>query len=278
MNFFDAQPLAFLFLVSVALFSIASEVGHRFGLVEIHEANVTTLEAAVLGLLALMLSFTFAMAVARFDARRDSVLKEANAIGTAALRARLLPAPQNTESLKLLRDYVGIRLELVDKAAGPAALEPALARSNENQERLWRVAKTAMAKQIGMAPVIYVQALNDMFDLQEARVIAYQHRVPRVVFLTLYAIAAIGLAFSGYASGLEKRRWRVPVYVVNILVASVILLIQDIDRPDTGAVMVDQKPIMDVAAAIASYPLEEEALAPEPPVSARPAPIAAPRR
>lgn len=278
MNFFDAQPLAVVFLASVILFSIASEVGHRFGVAETREANVTTLEASVLGLLALMMSFTFAMAVARFDARRDAVLKEANAIGTAALRARLLPAPQNAESLKLLRDYVNIRLELVDKGGGPETLEAALARSNDNQERLWRVGKTAMAKQTGMAPVIYVQALNDMFDMQEARVIAYQHRVPRVVFLTLYAIAAIGLAFSGYASGLEKRRWRVPVYVVNILVAAVILLIQDIDRPDRGAVTVDPKPIIDVAAAIASYPLEEESPTPAPPVTMRPAPIAAPRR
>jgi hypothetical protein len=277
-NFFDAQPLAVLFLASAALFAIASEVGHYFGLAETREANVTTLEASVLGLLALMLSFTFAMAVARFDARRDGVLKEANAIGTAALRARLLPAPQNNESLKLLRDYINIRLELVDKAGGPTPLETALARSNENQERLWRVAKAAMAKQPGMAPVIYVQALNEMFDMQEARVIAYQHRVPRVVFLTLYAIAAIGLAFSGYASGLEKRRWRVPVYVVNILVAAVILLIQDIDRPDTGAVTVDPKPIMDVAAAIASYPLEEEAPTPAPSSPTRPAPVVAPHR
>jgi hypothetical protein len=47
----------------------------------------------MLGLLALIISFTFAMALSRFDARRDALLREANAIGTAALRARLLPTP-----------------------------------------------------------------------------------------------------------------------------------------------------------------------------------------
>ena len=62
----------------------------------------------MLGLLALMISFTVAMALARFDAGRDAVLNEANVIGTAALRARLLPVPHGPESLRLLHDYVQI--------------------------------------------------------------------------------------------------------------------------------------------------------------------------
>src|SRR5262249_53666811 len=69
---------------------------------------VSTLESAILGLLALMIGFTFAMALSRFEARRAAVLEEANAIGTTALRTRLLPAPHSTESLKLLREYVQI--------------------------------------------------------------------------------------------------------------------------------------------------------------------------
>jgi len=270
---FAPPPLTILFFLSVALFAAASEIGHRVGLGETKEANVTTLEASVLGLLALMLSFTFAMAVTRFDARRDAVLKEANAIGTAALRARLLPAPQNAESLRLLRDYVGARLDLLDKAGAADAVAAAVQRANTDQERLWRVARAALAAEKSMAPVLYIQSLNDVFDQQEARLTAYRHRVPRIVFLALYGIAAVGLGFSGYASGLEKRRWRVPVYVVNILVAAVILLIQDIDRPESGAIKVDQQPILDAAAAIASYPLEES---PEP--APRPAPTVNPRR
>ena len=55
------------------------------------EDDISTLEAAMLGLLALIIGFTFAMALSRFDSRRDAVLLEANVIGTTALRARLLP-------------------------------------------------------------------------------------------------------------------------------------------------------------------------------------------
>jgi hypothetical protein len=78
-----------IFLAGLALIVAASEIGRLLG-VRVGKRggdNVSTLEAAVLGLLALMIGFTFAMALSRFEARRDAVLNEANAIGTTALRA-----------------------------------------------------------------------------------------------------------------------------------------------------------------------------------------------
>lgn len=267
-------PLPFIFFASLVLFAITSEAGHRLGARDHKEANVATLEAAVLGLLALMLSFTFAMAVTRFDARRDALLREANAIGTAGLRARLLPAPHNAESLNLLRDYVGVRVSLMDATGAQPSLDAAVGRANALQESLWREAKSAAAKDNGMVPTgLFIQALNDVFDAQETRLTAYRHRVPRIVFFALYGIAALGVGFSGYASGLERRRWRLPVYLVALLVASVILLIQDIDRPDSGSVRVSAQPMIDTANALASYSVE-----PEPTPVPAPKPSEPPRR
>jgi len=57
--------------------------------------------------------------------QRDAVLQEATAIGTTTLRARLLPAPSSTESLKLLHEYLQIRLDLA--AHGPSTEEMAAA-------------------------------------------------------------------------------------------------------------------------------------------------------
>jgi len=103
MNDLAGVPLPLILVVSVALILAASEVGHRLGTSTGDRVgnNLFTLEAAILGLLALMISFTFAMALSRFDARREAVLNEANAIGTTALRARLLPAPHNSQCLTL---------------------------------------------------------------------------------------------------------------------------------------------------------------------------------
>jgi hypothetical protein len=101
-NLYDYQLLP-IFLVSLAAILACSEIGRRLGVRVGGRGgdDVSTLEGAILGLLALMIGFTFAMALSHFDARRDAVLHEANAIGTTALRARLLPAPHNSEALKL---------------------------------------------------------------------------------------------------------------------------------------------------------------------------------
>jgi hypothetical protein len=240
--------------VSIVVLSVAAEIGHRLGLRVTGEANVSTLEAAMLGLLALMLSFTFAIAVTRFDARRDAVLEEANAIGTAALRARLLPVPHDVESTQLLRDYVQIRFDITKHAPTQSELDAAIARSNTIHERLWLQVKLAMAKDNAMVPTgLYIQALNEMFDDQESRLTAFRNRVPNIVLWALYGIAVVGIGFAGYASGIEKRPWRLSVYTISILAASVILLIQDIDRPGSGSISVSQQPMIDTAKAIASY-------------------------
>src|SRR5215204_7821721 len=112
----SSYPITAVFFIGLTVIFVVSEVGWQLGIRTKGEGggNITTLESAMLGLLALMLAFTFSMALSRFEARRDAVLNEANSIGTTALRARLLPEPQRSETLKLLREYVQIRLDIVN--------------------------------------------------------------------------------------------------------------------------------------------------------------------
>ncbi len=252
---FTEYPLSGVFVASLLALIAASEGGHWLGTRRSGEANIATLEASVLGLLALMLSFTFAMALTRYDERRNALLLEANAIGTAALRASLLPAPHGAESLKLLQKYAQVRLDA--RGPTPAEVEKVIARSNDIQKALWLQARAAMAKDNSMAPTgLYIQALNETFDDQEKRLTAFRTRVPDIVLLALYGIAIIAIAFAGYSSGLEKKPWRLPVYTVTLLVASVMLLIQDIDRPSSGFVSVSRQPMINTAKSIAGYSAE----------------------
>ena len=95
-----------IFLVSLVVILAATEVGRWLGFRAGDQGGdeVLTLQSACLALLALMIAFTFAMALSRFEGRRDAVLQEANAVGATALRARLLPEPHYTETPKLLRE------------------------------------------------------------------------------------------------------------------------------------------------------------------------------
>jgi hypothetical protein len=254
---FSNYPLQVIFVGSLVVILVASEIGRQFGAraTEGGGTNVATLQGATLGLLALMIGFTFAMAPSRFDARRDGVLSEANAIGTTALRARLLPAPHNTESLRLLREYVQLRLDFAQRPLSPQEQAATIARSNAIQEALWQEAKAVAAKDTAMVPTgLFIQTLNEMIDNQEKRLTALHNRVPNIVLLALYATAIIASAFTGYASGLETRRSRAPMYVMGALVAAVILLIQDLDRPGQGFVSVSQQPMIHAAASLGGYP------------------------
>src|SRR3954452_11316694 len=125
-------PLPAIYFIGLAGILAVTEIGWQLGIGTKGGggSNITTLESAMLGLLALMLAFTFSMALSRFEARRDAVLNEANSIGTTALRARLLPDPHRSETLKLLREYVQIRLEIVQKGTSLAESMTIVDRSN----------------------------------------------------------------------------------------------------------------------------------------------------
>jgi hypothetical protein len=248
--------LGTIFLVGLAVILAASEIGWQLGSRGggREGGNVPTLESAMLGLLALIIGFTFAMALSRFEARRAAVLNEANAIGTTALRARLLPQPHRTEILKLLREYVQIRVDIVQSGHSLAELRTAVDRSNVIQEALWQQAKAVVAKDNSMVPTgLFIQTLNEMIDDQEKRLAALRNRVPNVVLVGLFGIAAIAGGFAGYASGLDPKRNRLPVYIVGFLVSAVILLIFDLDRPSSGFITNDQQSMVDVAATIGAF-------------------------
>jgi hypothetical protein len=244
-------------LVGVAAILAAVEIGRWLGVHvgDQEDDNVSTLEGATIGLMALVVGFTFAMSLSRFETRRDAILAEANAIGTTALRARLLPEPHRKEVLELLRDYAKVRLDLTQHPVTPTDLVAAIQKSNALQEKLWQQAEAMTVIDRSVVPTgLFIQTLNEMIDDQAKRLAAFRNRVPNVVQLALFGIAIIASGFAGYATGLDKRRSRLPVYVMGLLAGAVILLILDLDRPGAGFIEVSQQPMIDTASSIAGFP------------------------
>lgn len=231
-NMFDLYnySLPLIFAVGLGVILGLSEIGWQLGVRAEGKggSNLATLESAMLGLLALMIAFTFSMALSRFDARRDAVLNEANAISTTALRARLLPEPNRAETLKLLTEYVQIRLDIIRTGTSLAERKAAVVR-------------------------LFIESLNLMIDDQGKRLAALRSRVPNIVLVALFAIAAVAGAFAGYASALDAKRTRLPVYAMGLLIAAVIFLILDLDRPSSGFITNNQQPMIDTAATIAAF-------------------------
>src|SRR5258705_676717 len=184
-----------VFLIGIAIVFLASEFGWRLGTRTEGQAasgNISALEQSLLGLLALIVGFTFLMALTRFEARREAVLNEPNAIGTTALRARLVPEPHRSESLKLLREYAQIRIDYIPTGKSFAELPTLIERSNNIQEALWQQVKALSVKDNNMVPTgLFIQALNEMIDNQGKRLSALRNYIPDVVLLSLFGIAAV---------------------------------------------------------------------------------------
>jgi hypothetical protein len=207
---------------------------------------LSTLAAPSIGLLALMIGFTFSMALSRFEARRSAVLTEANALGTAALRGRMLPEPYSSTVAPLFKEYARLRVaSRGDTFDSPRATE-ALRRSLAIQESLWRAGMDAAAANPQVVPSgLFLQALNSLIDVHEERLTARRNEVPSVVFIILDGIAIVAFGFAGYGLQLANARCRAGLWIMAVMIGSVIMLVADLDRPQAGFITVDQQPLLD---------------------------------
>jgi hypothetical protein len=245
----DVVPLWGLFGATVVFTWLALEGGYRLGrwrharTSEEKEAPVGAMVAAILGLLAFMLAFTFSLAASRFEARRQVVLEEANAIGTTWLRARLLPEPQRAEAARLLRDYVDVRVRAVQEGT----IAEALAQSEKLHDQLWSQATAAAAKSPNPIIGLFIQSLNEVIDLHAKRLmVGLRSRIPLVIWAGLFALAVVGMGATGYQAGLAATRRSPAMFLLVLAFAGVLLLIADLDRGQEGFLRVSQAAMTDL--------------------------------
>jgi hypothetical protein len=240
-----------LLAIAIAGFLVSLEAGYRLGERRLaasddrEKSHTSALQGATLGLLALLLGFTFAMAVTRYDNRKAVVLEQANAIGTAELRSRLLPAAQAEAAAKLFREYV--ETWLAHKAAGTdaAAIAATESRAGDIETKLWDLARAATAADPHSIPAgLFATAMNDVIDLHEKRRRSLEDRVPEVVFILLFAVSAFALGQIAYSSGLSGHRHPVANVLFAGIIALVLIIIMDIDRPRRGLIQVSQDSLL----------------------------------
>jgi hypothetical protein len=250
MQLLDNLPLWVLAICILAVILLATEAGYRLGRARGRrpepekESSVGAAVAATLALVGFMLAFTFSIAGTRFDARRQAVLDEANAIGTTYLRAGMLPDDRGKIVRNLLREYVDARLEGVRKGA----IEDALRRSNELHNSLWAEAEAAGKKYPeSIQAGLFVQTLNEMIDLHETRIVAGLYsRIPPIVWAALYVLTALSMLGIGYQAGLSSKKRSIAFAVLAVTFTTVLILVADLDRPGEGTLRVSQQPLVDV--------------------------------
>jgi hypothetical protein len=214
----------------------------------------SVLQAALLGVVGLILAFGLSLAVGRYEDRRAAVVSEANAIGTTYLRAQLLDEPVRSRSLALLRDYTDVVLRLSSEVPDSAAMRRTAAAEAGIQRKLWRLAGQSLAAApLASAPRLYVDSLNATIDQQTVRIAAIDNRVPWAVLeLELFG-AAIALGLLGLYLSLLGRGL-VAIVAAAALVTMLLLVTFDLDRPTRGLITVPSAPLHSLRASMALPP------------------------
>jgi hypothetical protein len=210
--------------------------------------------ASMLGLLALLLAFTFSAALQRYDGRSQAVVAEANAIGTTYLRAQLLPKGMHDEVRGLLRQYLDVRIqEGRIHTADTAGRESPLLQTNLMTEQLWGHAVKA-AEQDGR-PVtsgLFIQSLNELIDAYGIRTASLNRHVPEIVLFLMFTTIVMTTATLGYASRIAGHRVTLAASALVVLISLVVFLIIDLDRPRRGIIQVSQESLLSLQQTIKS--------------------------
>lgn len=238
---------------SIVVLLITTEIGFRLGrrdqprINETSTSAISTIQAAMLGLLSLILGFTFAMSMSRFETRKQLVLGESNAIGSTFLRAQLLPEPSQKEISNLLRQYVEVRLEFFKVNINQQKLSEVNDKTEQLHRRLWSLGAASGEKDPrAVTTGLFIQSLNELIDLHTKRITALEDHVPEIILILLYFVAIMAIGLTGYGCGLGGRRNFVVTLVASILIAAVILVIIDLDRPRRGLIRVSQQRMLDL--------------------------------
>ena len=231
------------------LLLLIAEIGYRMGKSvparedEAAKSEIGGYLGAVLGLLALLLGFTFSMALNHYDLRRSLVVQEANSIGTTYLRASFLPGEAREISRRLLREYVELRVRDADALLNQSSLLKQVAGI---QDALWKQAESSAGLAATPITASYITSLNEMIDLASTRLAAARYRVPVALWLMLLIVALFGMWAAGFSAGVNGKRALFLTIGLPVLITLVLLLITDISSPLRGLIRNDETSMLEL--------------------------------
>jgi hypothetical protein len=251
----DDIPIWLLFIGTVVIVVGTIELGYLIGKEarrrkeDEKEAPVSAIAGTVLALLAFILAFTFGIVANRYDARRELVREQANAISTAFDRTDFLPEAMGAESKDLFRTYTDT-LILAGSADNVANLPAEIGELKVIESQLWEIAvANVRAGDTTDISALYVDSLNHMNDVLATRIaVAVESRLPIELWIMLYVLVGLAMIAVGYQTAIanSQRTWMLIVLALSFSI--VIILIAALDDPERGYIAVSQQPLRNVRA------------------------------
>lgn len=231
-----------LFLGMLAMLVVGQRVGQRSPgqQTDAIRSRLTGVETAIFGLMGLLIAFTFSGAAARYELRRQLVVDEANAIGTAYLRLDLLPASSQPVLQEKFRRYTESRIAAYRVLPNIEASEAQSAIATALQKEIWTGVMAALKDGPPQTTIVLIPALNQMFDITTTRAIAARTHTPTLIFAILLISGLVCALLAGYVlADTNARNVRLHVSAFAVVVTLAIYVIFDLDYPRFGLIRLD---------------------------------------
>ena len=247
----DRYPIWVVYLGTVVAVLLAAEIGFRIGLwlqrrdPDSGKAPITgTVLGGMLGLMAFLLAFSIGIVINQHNDRKAMVVTEANAVGTACLRAGFLGEPDRTSVRDLLRDYVEVRLAA---AVDATLFESAVTRSEEIHNQLWSIVEDNVRQgRESDIMALFAEPINEVIDVHSLRLAAVDLRLPRLLGVVTYAATLLSFLLVGVANSADRKRDFFAILLFALAFVAVLMLLVDLDRPQQGLITVSQTALSDL--------------------------------
>ena len=231
----------------------AHEIGFWLGSLtrsadEPFDRQVALIRASTGALVAFLVGFAFSGAASRFVDRVDIVVKEANALGTAYLRADAIVEPQRGELKATLKEYTSDRVALLSRE-GRDQIKPLLAKVSGLHERMWRSAIKATQDNAPLMAVV-LPPINEVIDMHSVHLAMARRHLPLPIMTLLLGTAAIGLGIVGFGNGRVGRRFSVLDSVYGVVLAVALWMTIDLDYPGIGLIRVNNLTVAETLASM----------------------------
>jgi hypothetical protein len=231
----------------------AHEIGFWLGSLtrstdEPFDRQVALVRTSTAALVAFLIGFAFSGAASRFINRQDIVVKEANALGTAYLRADTISEPQRSELKAALKEYTADRVTLLSREE-PDQIAPLLAKVPGLHERMWRSAIKATQDNAPLMAMV-LPPINEVIDLHSMHLAMARRHLPVPIMAMLLGVAAIGVGMIGFGNGRVGRRFSVLDAVYGVVLAAALWMTIDLDYPGIGLIRVSNLPIVETLASM----------------------------
>lgn len=241
----DLLPIWAVFIVMVIAVLAAAEIGFRIGIwlqdrsPNDGEARMTgAIVGSMLGLVGFLMAFSISIAIGQHGDRKGMVVTEANAIGTAWLRAGFLGEPDSKSLRQFLSEYVTVRL---DGANEKIELSEAVSRSEKIHREIWAIVEGSVLQgNDNDVMTSLVQSVNNVINIHSLRLTAATKRLPRILGIVLIASTVLSFLLVGVASSADRKRDIAPIVLFGLAFVAVMMIMVDLDRPHEGMLTVSQ--------------------------------------